>query len=634
MTEHLFLGLAVIIVLGIAAQWFAWRVKLPSILILLLCGFLAGPVTGLVNPDAVFGDLLFPVVSISVAIILFEGALSLSFAEYKETGGAVHSLITVGALITWVLTSIGAVFILGLDLRLSVLIGSILVVSGPTVVIPLLRHVRPKGSVSKILAWEGILVDPLGALLAVLVFEVVRGGDMEWGSTRAAFAFLRTLALGGGIGVAGGLIIVQFLKRFWIPDFLKNPVTLMMIIITYSLSDLFQQDSGLLSVTVMGITLANQKSVAVRSIAEFVEDLRVLLISALFILLAARLDLVEFEHINIYSLLFLAFLIVVVRPISVFVSTIASSISWREKVFVALVYPRGIVAAAVASVFAIRMSGTGFDDANQLVPVTFLVIVGTVTFYGLGSPLIARLLGVSRANPQGVLIVGANPWAITVANALKDEGFPVLLADINRYNVYTARLAGIRTYHGSIISNRVVYRLDLEGIGRILALTPNDGLNALATLHFAEIFGSSEVYQLTLKEGKTLPGEDVSKDLHGRFIFAPGSTYSHITSRFNSGAVVKKTTFTEEFDFDSFKALYGEQAIPIFLITESGELIIATLDRELTPKAGQTLISIVDPVSPDSSVPIGLVSPGKEDDDEDEEKEKEKEKEKGFKPWP
>lgn len=607
MTEHLLLGLASIIVVGTAAQWIAWRVRIPSILLLLIFGFVAGPVTGLINPDTIFGGLLFPVVSLSVAIILFEGGLSLNIAEYKETGGSVHSLITVGAFVTWVLTSLGAYYILDLGFAMSILIGAILVVSGPTVVIPLINHIRPTGAVSKILRWEGILIDPLGAVLAVLVYEVVTGGVTDGISTVAIMGLTKTIVFGGGIGIFCANTVCAVFRRFWLPDHLKNPVVLMVVVAAFTASNMIQGESGLLAVTVMGIAMANQRSVAVKSTIEFVESLRVLLLSLLFIVLAARLDLGALKDINLYTLAFLAFLIFIVRPASVFLSTLRAGISTKEKLFLSLIFPRGIVAAAVASIFAIQMIESGLDGAEHLVPVTFFVIVGTVAFYGLLSPIFAKLLKVAQASPQGMLVVGATTWAVAIAKAVQEEGFKVALCDTNRYNIYTARLSGLDTHHGSIISHRIRQKLNLEGVGRILALTPNDGVNSLSTLHFSEVFGTQELYQLVPKAIEKFPREEASLDLHGRFLFGNEVTYTYLSSRFSKGGIIKKTQISEKFDFAAFKSLYGEKALPLFIVTEDKKLQIFTADKELVPKPGQTLISLVEPLEPDAAIPIDLI---------------------------
>jgi len=283
MTEHLLTGLASIVVLGILAQWLAWRLHLPAILLLLVFGVVAGPVTGILDPDLVFGDLLFPLVSISVAIILFEGGLNLKVSELKNARSVISGLVSTGIIITWILAAAGAHFIAGLELRLAVLLGAVLVVSGPTVIIPLLRQIRPLGNIGSIMKWEGIINDPIGALLAVLVFEVILLGGAEGGTAVVITGVLKAIVLGGGIGVAGAGVIVLLLRRYYIPDFLQNPVSLMLVVVCYVASEAIQPESGLLSVTVMGIALANQQFVSIRHILEFKENLRVLLIASLFI---------------------------------------------------------------------------------------------------------------------------------------------------------------------------------------------------------------------------------------------------------------------------------------------------------------------------------------------------------------
>ncbi len=595
MTELVLTGFASIIVIGILAQWIAWRVGIPSILLLLVFGFISGPVTGFIDPDVIFGPLLFPLISISVAIILFEGGLNLSIDEYRQTGGAVHRLISIGAAITWCLVSVAAFWILGLDIQIAILLGSILVVSGPTVVAPLLAHVRPRGSIASILNWEGMLIDPIGALLAVLVYEVVLSGSTREMTSLAVTGLAKTIFVGGSIGVISAYAIVFLLKRYWIPDSLRSPMTLMTVILAFTLSNLYQSESGLLSVTIMGIVLANQKIVSIKNISGFVENLRVLLLSLLFIVLASRLDLDVLKFVNARSMIFLAVLILVVRPAAVFISTFFSDLRFREKLFISLLYPRGIVAAAIASIFAIHLLDAGFPSADALLPYTFITIVGTVVVYGLGSPIVARLLELSEPNPQGMLLVGGNTWAIKIAKAIEDEGFNVFLTDTNRFNVYSARLSGIKTHHGSIVSDNIIRRLDLSGIGRLIALTPNDGVNSLASLHFAEIFGSSEVYQLSPKESEKMPKEVVSIDLHGRFLFGDAVDYTYLTRRFASGAIIKRTTLSEEYDYDTFLAQYGASALPLFLITEAKLLVVFTRDDKIVPKPGQTLLSLVDP---------------------------------------
>jgi NhaP-type Na+/H+ or K+/H+ antiporter len=380
LAEELLLGIGIIIVLGITAQWLAWRFRLPSILLLLLFGFLAGPVTHLLDPEELLGELLFPFVSVSVAIILFEGGLSLRRSEIKTTGHVIRNLVTVGAAVTWVIAAGGALLILGFDLPLALLFGAILVVTGPTVIIPLLKHVRPAAQISSIAKWEGIVNDPIGAILAVLVFEAIVAIGIQQAALTVAFSLLETLLIGVTLGTAGAFGLAQLIKRYWIPDYLQNGVTLMVVIAAFVVSNMIQKESGLLTVTLLGIILTNQKGVNIKPIIEFKENLGVLLLSALFIILAASLNLEALAQIGIRSIAFLLVLIFLARPAAVILSTVNSGLSWNEKIFLAWMAPRGIVAAAVTSVFAFELvEEAGYQEAELMVAEIFLVIVGTVT---------------------------------------------------------------------------------------------------------------------------------------------------------------------------------------------------------------------------------------------------------------
>lgn len=594
MTQPLLVGLASIVVLGVSAQWLAWRFRVPSILLLLLFALVAGPVTGLLRPDAMLGDLLFPLVSLSVAIILFEGALNLRVIELHDIGGVLRNLITVGTLVTWGLATIAAIGILELDADLAGLFGAMLVVSGPTVVGPLLRHVRPVGRLYSTLKWEGILIDPIGVLLSVLVFEVILVREFHTALTLVLSGVAKTVVVGGGLGFLSARLLVRLLQRYWIPDYLQNPVVLMLVLGIFTITNLVQGESGLFAVTVMGITLANQKTVSIRHIITFKEVLQVLLISGLFILLTARLRLADLEHLGLASLGFLGVLIVIVRPVAVAVSTWGSGMTWRERVFLAWVAPRGIVAASVASIFALRLSQVGYTQAAQLAPLTFLVIAGTAAVYGLTAAPVARWLGVAQRHPQGVLFVGAFPVARAMARALQREGFRTLLIDTNWNNIVAARLEGLSAHHGSAVREETLDELDLDGIGRLVALTSNDEANALAALHFAELFGRSEVYQLVPRESGDHRAFAASR-LWGRLLFGSSVTHAYLTRQIASGAEVKTTRLSERFTYEDFQALYGKAAIPLFLIPEAGHLRVCTLDTERTPEPGQSLISLILP---------------------------------------
>ncbi len=612
-SEELSLALASLFLLGTAAQWIAARLRLPSILFLLGFGILAGPVTGLVRPDEMLGDMLFPVVSLAVAIILFEGSLNLRFRELGEIGGTLLSLLTVGVLVTWACATLLAHTVLGFGWLESLLLGSVLVVTGPTVIGPLLRQIRPVGRVGSIARWEGIVVDPIGAVLAVLVFEAgvairdVGIGGATSVAMAATIGLWQTVAVGGGIGAVAAIALGWLLRRHAIPDYLESPVALMFVVAGFTGANLVQPESGLVAVTVMGVVLANQARTNIHHILEFKENLSVLLISTLFILLTARLPFDAFGSLAGRGGLFLLAIIVVVRPLSVWLSTLRSGLSWREKVFLGWLAPRGIVAAAVSSVFAMRLG----DDGTGLVPATFLVIIGTVCIYGFTAHPLAKRLGLAVDNPQGLLIAGAHAGVRAIAHALQDAGFPVLLVDSNRWNTQAARMEGLPTREGNILSEQLVEQLDLGGIGRFLAMTPNDEVNSLAALHLSGLFSRSQVFQLVPRQ-RSERNENAPAKVRARFLFGEDVTAAKLDKRFEQGAIVKTTKLTEEFDFEAFQRTYAGSAEPLFVVTESGQLDVCTAEEPADPQPGQTVIAIVDPVGEPAGDSAAASSPSKE----------------------
>jgi len=600
MQESIIIGLAIIIFLGISAQWLAWRFKIPAILLLLIFGFVAGPLTGLIRPDELLGDLLFPYVSVSVAIILFEGGLSLRINELRGVEGVVRLLITVGALITWGIVSLAAYTILRLDLMMSVLIGAILVVTGPTVVIPLLRQARPTRRVGSILKWEGILIDPIGATLAVLVFEsIIEGGP---GNQLTIVSILTgivvTLLVGTIVGALMAFVLVQFLKRNWIATFLETAVALMMVLVAFAVSNYLRTESGLMAVTVMGIVLANQKQANISHITSFKEELGVLLLSALFIVLAARVNLDALVQVVWQEVVFLVIIILVARPLSVFISTLFSKIPRNEKIYIAAIAPRGIVAVAVASLFAIELEEAGFLAAQQLVNNTFTVVVATVLFYSLLARPLAAKLKLTEEHPQGTLIVGAHHWARQMATAIQSAGIDVWLVDTNGRHIENAIDAGLKTYQESIMADGILDDLPLESIGRLLAVTDNGELNALAAVRFSEWLGSENVYQLVPAQGGQ--PQQFTERLRGRLLFGEDMTFAELERGYYRGTQV--VLFKE----DAFEKIAAciEQGIPavvLFVVTQDGQLLVSTIDKPLMPKAGQGAIVLVEPAPEDDA---------------------------------
>lgn len=616
--EHAFFYyLAGVPLLGIAAQWLAWRLRLPSILLLLGIGVAVG---SFVSPDELLAHLadvdantseigsrvLFPIVSLSVAVILFEGGLTLRFHELKEAGSGVLRLVTIGAVASWTLTSLAAVVLLGLDVRIAALVGAILVVTGPTVVAPMLRQIQPSRRIASAVKWEGIVIDPIGAILAVLVFEFVfaHAGHATFGAI--AVMLLKTTAIGLVIGVVTAGILVQAVKRYWIPDFLHGVVFLTVAMGVFALSNLLQEESGLVTVTILGIALANQKSVSIHHVLEFKEHLRVLLISCLFIVLGSRVDPMNVWSLGFGGAAFLASMILIVRPVSVFLATIGSTLTVQERVFLSFLAPRGIVAAAVSSVFALKLaswSGAGFSNAefakqaDAIVPITFLVIVGTVFVYGIFAAPLARWLKLADPNPQGILFASAEPCIREIAKQVQSEGFTVLLVDTNYGYIAAAKMAGLPAECASILSDHVREELDLSGIGRLLAVTANDEVNSLAVREFAFLFGRVNVYQLTPWDEGSGKRTSISEHLRGRLLFDETLNHDALVSRFVRGFQVKTTKLTDEFTYKDFRARYGDTAIVLFVIDEAKKLEICSLEAPVDPKAGQSMIALVEPIA-------------------------------------
>jgi NhaP-type Na+/H+ or K+/H+ antiporter len=532
--------LAVIVGAGMAAQWIAWRTQIPSIIALLLAGLLLGPVTGVIDPDELLGGNLFPLVSLSVALILFEGGLDLPPRELRNTGVVVRRLITIGAVISFLIGWYASREIFGISNQAAIVLGAVLVVTGPTVVGPLLRFVRPAGTTGPILRAEGVLIDPIGATAALLAFEIVLLDGANEAILKVAGILALTIVAGAGIGLLAAFVLDEALRRFLIPDQLIVPITFAVVVATFVAANEVQEESGLLTVTVLGMYLARRDTSTVRHVLEFSESLRTLLISALFILLAARIEADALRDVLLPALGFLAVLVLIARPLTVLVSTVRTSLTWRERVFLMAMAPRGIVAAAVSAIFAIRMEAEGVADADKIVPIVFLVIIGTIVVYGFFSGPAARFLGLAEAQATGVLIAGAHATSRGIALQLKEHGIKSLLVDTDPYNVTRSISSGLAARRLNVLAEDAAHNLDLRGIGRLMAFTSNDEVNALATARFAREFGRREVFQLS--PGKRRSGETgVPSEYLGRQIGINGVTYSTIDERARQGWKARST---------------------------------------------------------------------------------------------
>lgn len=593
MTHEALIQLTCILVLGASSQLISWRLHIPSILLLLVTGIIAGPVSGLLKPDQLFGDLLLPIVSLSVSVILFEGGMGLNLRELRQIGAVLFRLTSLGIAISWLINTLAAHFILEFRWGLAGLLGSILVVTGPTVIGPLLRQLRLGGQVGSLLRWEGIVIDPIGAILAVMCFAVVGAGEFEQGTLSA----LKALGLAAVIGcLAGGgsaVLLILGLSRFWIPDSLQNAVTLAMLVAVSTLSSHFQQESGLLAATVMGIVLANQKRVSIEHIIEFKESLTVLLISGLFVILAARLDWGDMIRHGWHGLTYIGILVFIARPATVVLSTWGSRLSWRERCFLAFMAPRGIVAVAISAVFALEMTAAGYPRAVELESVAFLVVSMTVFLYGISAFPLSRALGLVHANPQGMLFAGAHPLSRAMARALAEEGCPVLLVDSDSTKIRAARMEGLPTYRGSILAEHTFNDIDYGGLSRLLAVSADAATNALACLRFREVFGREELYQLppeTSEQGGD--GKDF-RHLAGRLLFGPSFTYAWLQAYCNGIPKIRKTRLTQTFGYKDLLATHRDTIIPLFTVKPNGTLVVFTADRQQEPAAGDLVISLI-----------------------------------------
>ena len=594
-----------VLALGILSQWLAWRFRFPSILALLLFGFLAGQFFD--QSDLLPSETLFAVVSLSVAVIMLEGGLTLRFRELHEAGWPLVRLVTVGALVTWMLSGATLHYLAGFSWNVAVLVGAILVVTGPTVIGPLLRNVRPKRNLDAILKWEGIVIDPIGAILAVLVFGALFGHGGHGNSVWTTFQNLAlTVALGCGLGIGATRALVFVLRRHWIPDFLQSVVILAVAIVLFTVSNLLQHESGLLTVTVLGIGLANQERVKIRHILEFKENLRVILISCLFIILGGRVAWQDIAEVWKEALILTCVLIVAIRPASVFLGLAGSGLPTREKVFLACLAPRGIVAAAVSAIFALELSHLGgetAEEAERIVPVVFSAIFGTVTVYGLAAAPIARALGLASPNPQGVLIAGASAWAIQMGRALKRSGYEVCVIDNNYAATQRARMRGLRSVHANVLSDYASESLDLHGIGKLLAVTRNDEVNSLACVAFDHTLGHSNVYQLRPSARESSERKAPSIELSGRTLFSSGAAYETLMRMEEEGAGVKVTPLTAEFGWEAYRERYGEDAVLLAIIRENGALEMAT-DDAATPRVGDSAVAFVPGAEAEKAAPV------------------------------
>lgn len=561
---------------------------------LLLVGIAVGPMTGLLNADLLFGDLLFPIVSLSVAIILFEGSLTLRFSDLAGHGAMVRNLCSIGTLLTWLVIAVTAHYALGISWQMAWLFGAIVTVTGPTVIVPMLRSVRPSTKIANILRWEGIIIDPIGALLAVLVFEYIVAAQHPISHTLYAFAL--TLFTGLSIGAATAYLLGLILRHNYLPHYLENTAVLTLMLGAFALSNLIAHESGLLTVTIMGIWLANMKDVDVDDILEFKETLSVLLISGLFILLASRIEFASIISLGWGAIVVLLVIMFVARPLAVFASSWGSGLNWRELGLLSWIAPRGIVAAAVSALFSLKLEALNYEQADILVPMVFLVIICTVIVQSLSSVKVAEFLQVRAPEPVGVLIFGGGHFCRMFAKELTELDIPVRITDTNWDAIRLARMANIPTYFGNPMSEHASRSLDLSVIGKVLVMSPYRQLNPLVTYHFEYEMGKGTVWGLSNNEQQLRPSHQVSESYAKRLgLFAEDVTYGKLAALVSKGATIKTTRLSDSFSYDDYHQQYADRALPLCALDPQNKLFLFTISQELKPKAQWRIVSLIMP---------------------------------------
>ncbi|MCB1531522.1 MAG: sodium:proton antiporter [Alphaproteobacteria bacterium] len=594
MNEYYLITLSLLLVLGVGCQLLAWQMRVPAILFLLLTGFIVGPFTGAFDPDTVFGNLLFPMVSLGVAVILFEGSLTLRFTDIsKSATTVVWRLVSIGLLITLAVASISAHHLMGIDMKIALLFGAIVTVTGPTVIMPMLRSIRPKADVANVLRWEAIVIDPLGAILAVILYEYV----ISQGAQGLVWLTMGKVFLSGALlGTIFAGVLAFIVRHHIVPDFLMKIFILAYVIGVYTACDLIQSESGLLAVTIMGIVMANMKGIYLEEILDFKESLSIIIISGLFIILAARMDLAAFSTAGWTSILVLLVIMIVARPLGIFFSTLGSGLSWKERALMSWIAPRGIIAAAIAPLFALKLEAYNIEGAEMLAPLVFIIIIGTVVLQSLTAGPLAVFLGVAEPEPNGVLIVGANRLARTIAHALKDNGFNVLLAGTNWEDISEARMEGLSTFFGNVVSEYADRHMDLMGIGKMLAISKLPTENALASMRYRREFGNKNVFIIKTEEERRAREKDhIANQYTAPFLFGGDMTQAQLTALLAQGHEIRSTGLTENFTYENFLKQYEDEALPLFIITKRKTLEPFIEDMLIKPEAGSTILSLLPP---------------------------------------
>lgn len=589
METHVIQILALVAILGIGAQWLAWRVQLPAIVLLMLFGLLAGPVLGWIRPSRDLGVLFDPIIKLGVAIILFEGGLRLRFHELKQAASGVARLVTLGVLLSFPLGSLAAHYLGGLSWPVALVFGAIVIVTGPTVIIPLLRQARLRRRPASYLKWEGILNDPTGALLAVVIFEYFTFAGEA--ALPQMLAHVGTgLVFAAALGVGGGYLLGTLYRRGYVPEYLKGPGALATTIGVYVLANRVLNESGLLAATLLGTTLGNMRLPSIDEMRRFKEYIALVLVSGVFILLTAELDPAILLNLDWRSFALLGAVVFVLRPVCIFLATVGAGMSWQERTLLAWIAPRGIVAAAVAAVFGPALQAQGYAGASLLLPLVFALIMITVLAHGLSIGWISRHLDLSAQTANGVLIVGSSPWTVGLAQALKEKEVPVMIVDGVWHRLRPARLAGVTVHYGEILSEAAEQQLEFNDYGYLLAATDNDAYNALVCSHFAAEMGRNCVFQLPDTSVEEPDPKRLPRTMRGLIVPGERAWFEELMSNWYRGWTFQKTLLTEEFGFENLQAASPAGSLPVVAVKANGKVEFNSPEQPFKPKAGDMVI--------------------------------------------
>lgn len=571
-------AIALVGALGVGAQWLAWRLQLPGIVLMLLAGVIAGPVLGILDPARDIGPLVAPMVSVAVAIILFEGGLTLNFHQLSDAATGVKRLVFVGAPLGWLTSAMALHYGAGLGWQASAVFGGIMIVTGPTVIAPLLRQAKLGRRPAALLQWEAIVNDPIGALAAVLAFELVVVLNTTETVSHAAQALALGVVVATILGALGGYGIARAFKQGWVPEYMKVPVLFVVLIAIFAASDTVLHESGLLAVTIMGVVIANAELPSYTELRRFKEHATVLLVSGVFILLAASLDFSTLGQLNWRAALFVASVILLARPATVLISLLGTDLPWRERVLIAFTGPRGVVLVAVAGLFGERLAALGVADGALVAPLAFVLVAVTVVLHGFTLTPFARALGLAGAAVPGVLLVGGSRFSLALAQVLGKAEVPVLIADPNRARLRAARQAGVNTFYGDVLSEAAEHNLELAQYGRIIALSDNDAYNTLVTTDLGPEFGRDNIFQLARHKGD-LARHALPSSLGGR-AFVAGHNFDELEANIRAGHDMRCTRLSEEYGLEEWQA-DAPEALMVMAIDPKGNPRLPNGDKAL-----------------------------------------------------